>query len=128
MSLAPRILVADDDPDIRDVLQQFLSNCGCQVETVADGEEALEAIQREPPDLVLLDLALPKLSGLEVLRRIKVGRMDVDVITISGHPVAGQHLGPDSVRLGATDFIMKPFDLDDLERKLHTKLRALHVS
>ena len=125
MPTTNRILVADDDPDIRDVLKRVLSARGCQVETVADGEAALEALRREPPDALLLDLELPGLSGLEVLSRIKEEGLDVVVITMSGHPVAERHLGPDSVKLGASDFILKPFDLAHLENTLLARLQSL---
>lgn len=126
MATATRILVVDDDPDIRDILERFLSGLGCQVETVGDGEAALEALLREPPDVLLLDLELPELSGLEVLRRIKMASaegLDIIVITMSGHPVAERHLGPKSLELGASDFIMKPFDLEYLENTLLAKLQ-----
>ena len=127
MSSTNRILVVDDDPDIRDVLERFLSTLGYQVETAADGEEALEALLREPPDVLLLVLGLPRLSGLEVMRRIKMASvegLDIIIITMSGHPVAERHLGPNSVALGASDFIMKPLDLERLESMLFAKLEA----
>ncbi len=125
MSSPNRVLVVDDDPDICDVLERFLSALGCRVETATDGEEALEALLREPPDLLLLDLELPGLSGLELLGRLKAEDLAVTVITMSGHPVAERHLGPKSVEMGASDFIMKPLDLDQLEDTLLAKLEAL---
>ncbi len=120
-----RILVMDDDPEIRNVLDRFLSERGYEVETAADGEAGLEALRLNPPDVLLMDLEMPKLNGLEVLRRMKLERIDVPVITISGHPVAEELLGPDSLRLGAENFIHKPFDLEYLETTLVSKLQSL---
>ncbi len=125
MGNAMRILLIDDDPDVLEVLSRFLSDRGYHVETAADGKAGLTALRRDPPDVILLDLALPKLSGLEVLRRIKAEGLNVAVITISGHPLAERHLGPDSLELGASDFIMKPFDLEYLENTLLAKLQSL---
>ena len=123
MSSPRRILVVDDDPDVLKVLKRFLKAHGYQVETAADGETALETLRGEPPDLLILDLELPSMSGLELLRSIKEEDVKVDVITVSGHPASAAHLGPDSLKLGAIDFIEKPIDLGYLEN-LIAKLQA----
>lgn len=127
MSSASRILVIDDDPGVQDVLSRFLGGKGYQVTIAVDGEAGLKALMEEPPNMVLLDLDLPKLSGLELLRRIQREQIDVKIIAISGHPMAEELLGPDSLRLGVLQFIVKPFDLDYLEAKLMDELTAMDV-
>ncbi|MCZ6807758.1 MAG: response regulator, partial [Deltaproteobacteria bacterium] len=83
-----RILVVDDDPSFRELLTAFLDDRGYEVESSADGEEALELLRSETADLVLLDLELPGISGLDVLRAIESEKIDTKVITISGHEAA----------------------------------------
>lgn len=121
-----RVLVVDDDPEIREILGRFLSGRGYQVDTATDGKEGLELIRQKPPDVVFLDMELPELSGLDVLRKMLVKNIDPLVIGISGHPLCEQCLGPDSIRLGAADFISKPFDLEHLESTLAARLQALN--
>lgn len=124
---ALRILVIDDDPDVCEVLRRFLSDRGYQVETAADGKAGLTALRRDPADVVLLDLELPGLSGLDVMRNIERDDIDVEIITISGHPAAERLLGPDSLELGAADFISKPFDFSELEGSLLVRLSELEA-
>lgn len=122
--MATRVLVVDDDPDVREILTRFLTEQDYQVEAAADGATGMQLLRSNPPDVLLLDLELPEMSGLDILRWIQLENMDVKVITISGHPAASGHLGPDSLTLGATDFILKPFDLPYLEAHLLDKLAA----
>lgn len=124
---AARILVVDDDPGIRGVLERFLSERNYRVATAVDGGEAMETLRNDPPDVVLLDLQMPKLSGLDVLRRIQTEGIEVATIALSGHPAGEEYLGPDSLKLGATEFIVKPFDLEDLETRLVNLLEAINV-
>ena len=70
-SKAPHVLVVDDDPIVRDVLQRYLARDGLSVEAAADGLSAVEAFEARRPDLVVLDLMLPQLDGFEVFRRIR---------------------------------------------------------
>jgi len=117
------ILVVDDEKDVRDLLTRFLTRRGYVVDTVADGEEAIERILESAPDIVLLDIRLPKMDGLEVLRRLKEVAADVAVITMSG--VADEETARKSLELGAADFITKPFNLPYLETSLLAKLILL---
>jgi len=123
-----RILIADDDPDILSGLKQRLEWHGHQAITAKDGAEALSAIQQERPSLVLLDLELPILSGIEVLERL---RNASPIGFRESHPSAGsQTMTPpvimltafgtinravEAMKLGACDFLTKPFDLEHLE-------------
>jgi DNA-binding response OmpR family regulator len=118
-----RVLVVDDEHSVRDVLSRFLVERGYVVDAAEDGEQALEMILSEVPDIVLLDLKMPRLDGIELLKRLRLEGVDVAVITISGH--ADEETARESLRLGAADFINKPFDLEYLETSLLAKLLSL---
>ena len=108
-----RILVVDDDPDVQQVLRRFLGEDDYEVSTVDDGDSAMRRLQREPPDLVLLDLDMPGLNGLEVLRRISVAGIDVAVIVLSGH--SDEKAFELAIELGAKSYLRKPIDFKMLE-------------
>ncbi len=105
-----RILVADDDLDIVDIIQTVLEGEGFQVLVANDGETALRKLREERPDLLLLDIMMPKLDGYQVCQRLK------DDVTLSTIPVViisakGQESDKDKgFRAGACDYIVKPFD------------------
>ena len=105
-----RVLVVDDEPGIRDVLQDILSDEGYEVETADDGVQGLAVMQREPIDLILLDVWLPHKGGIDVLKEVKEEYPDVEVIVISGH--GNIDLAVKAVKLGAFDFLEKPLSLE----------------
>ena len=108
----PKALVADDEPDMRWLLTGVLRDQGFQVVAAEDGQAALEQITREPPDVVLLDLRMPGLGGIQVLEQARAvaPQMLVVIVTAYGDlPSAVQAL-----RLGAYDFLTKPFDNDEI--------------
>ena len=114
-------LVVEDESSIRDLLARFLTRRGFAVETAANGEEALEKIAARPPDLLVLDLYMPKVNGHEVLRRIREDELDVGVIcTISGH--ASDEDARECLRLGAADHLSKPLDLKQLDWSIRLRL------
>jgi len=123
---APRILVADDQPEIRHLLYRFLSQRGFDVNLARDGEETLEAIRRNPPDVVLLDLCMPGLGGHDVLRQLREDDVEVDVITISGY--ATDEDARECLRLGAVDHLPKPLDLEHLDWNLRLRQEPGEVS
>jgi DNA-binding response OmpR family regulator len=117
--LMSRVLVVDDEPELVNLLREFLTLKGYEVVTAADGPEALQVLKAERPHVVLLDIRLPPMNGLEVLRQLRTIDQEVRVIMITG--VAGAETGRAALQLGATDYILKPIDLDYLERSLwHT--------
>lgn len=118
-----RVLVVDDDPYTRDILNRFLSERAFDVHTAKDGEAALSALPEVEPDVVLLDIRMPGIDGIEVLRRIIEDEVDVGVIMISG--AADEEVARGTLKTGAADFIYKPFDLDYLETSLLAKLLAM---
>lgn len=117
------VLVVDDDLTVQETLQRFLEQKGYEVHTAADGEAALEAVQRLGPDIMLLDIRMPGMDGLEVLQRIRDEEIDVGVIMISGQ--ADEETARRTLEQGAADYITKPFDLDYLELSLVAKLMTL---
>ena len=117
------ILVVDDESDVRELLRKFLTRRGYEVDTASDGMAAIEAIRENPPNIVLLDIRLPKIDGLSVLRRLRDDADDVAIITMSG--IADEDMARQRLELGAADFITKPFNLPYLETSLLAKLILL---
>ncbi len=109
---SPRILVADDEENIRELMGRLLTDWGYEVELACDGEDALLAILHHHPDLVLMDIYMPKRTGLDVLLKMRAEGIDTPVIVISGY--ANASFVQDGLALGA-EFLPKPIDLDDLE-------------
>jgi len=107
-----RILVADDDPDITTILSDRLQGMGHQVSTVADGPAVLRTLDRENFDLVLLDVSMPGMSGIEVLRHTQKVRPDLPVVIITAHATIA--LAVEAMKQGAADFLTKPFDTAQL--------------
>jgi CheY-like chemotaxis protein len=100
--VAPTILIADDDPDIRNLVADILAGEGYAVRTVADGREALEAVASDRPDLVVSDVVMPRLDGWSLAARLRQWTHPVPVVLMSGHCPA---FAPVRVRC-----LAKPFD------------------
>jgi len=120
---AARVLVADDDPHTREILSRFLGERGFDIATASDGELALAEIGKFQPDVVLLDIRMPNMDGVECLRRIIADELDCGVIMISGEADVDQ--ARMTLTMGAADFIYKPFDLEYLETSLLAKLLTM---
>lgn len=112
----PTVLIVDDDADLRDSLAETLRDLGATVESAADGTTALGALARLSPDLVLLDLRMPGMSGLEVLARIKARPAPPPVVILTAVPDATNTI--EAMRLGAADHLAKPIGREDLARLL----------
>ncbi|MEO8098545.1 MAG: sigma-54 dependent transcriptional regulator [Acidobacteriota bacterium] len=107
-----RILVVDDDENLRWVLKTQLEDLGYTVSSAADGEEALAAIEKEPPALVLTDLKMPGLSGIELLGRIRSEYPEVPAVVITAYGTIQSAV--QAMRLGAYDYLTKPIDFEEL--------------
>jgi DNA-binding NtrC family response regulator len=107
-----KLLVVDDEHLIRWSLEQNLKKQGYEVLTAGTGEDALRHVREEQPDLVLLDIQLPGISGIDVLEKIKEHDDDIIVIMVTAH--SGLETAVNAMRLGAYDYISKPFNLDEL--------------
>ena len=119
---AHRILLVEDDPGLREGLADALEGEGYEVLRAPDGVVGLEKGLRDDPDLVLLDLMLPRLDGFEVLKRLRADGMDSPVLVLTA-----RGLEEDRVRgldLGADDYVVKPFALSELLARIRTRLRA----
>lgn len=107
-----RILVVDDDENLRWVLQTQLAEMGYAVSTASDGEQALAAIEKDPPALILTDLKMPGLSGLELLDRIRPDYPELPVVIITAFATIQNAV--QAMRAGAYDYLTKPIDYDEL--------------
>jgi len=108
--MKPRILVVDDEPAIRDTMRMILDYDGYDTVLAASGQEGLQIIERDPPDLVFLDIKMPGMDGLEVLSRVRATNDTVPVVIVSAHGSASAAL--EAGRLGAFRFIEKPLSKD----------------
>ena len=106
-----RVLLVDDETEFVSALAERLSLRGYETRTAASGEEALGKIDQSPPDVVLLDMLMPGMSGMEVLKRIKQDHPQVKVILLTGR---GSWDGIQGVREGAYDCLMKPIQIEEL--------------
>jgi DNA-binding NtrC family response regulator len=106
------ILVVDDEEALRTVLSSELVNEGYDVNTAADGDDAVRELGMKPFDLVLLDIKMPRMNGFEVLKHIKENHAKTKVVMLTGF--ADLKNAIESKKLGADDFVSKPYDLVDL--------------
>ena len=111
------IFVVDDDSVIRANLQEFLQMEGHEVETFSSGEDALSRISNEVPDLMLIDLRLPGIDGLNLLEKVKSESQSIQVVIITGH--ADISSAVKAIKLGARDYIKKPFDMEEISIIVH---------
>src|SRR5919204_2874390 len=111
-----RILIVDDEQSVRDVLSEYFTEQGYNVATAESGKEALAVLQGFRPDLVLLDVRMPGLDGVETLRRLRQVAPAVSVIMVTANEDVA--LARDTLKLGATDYVAKPFDFAYLERSV----------
>ena len=111
LSTMRRMLIVDDERDICDCLQQFFSARGFSVATAFSGEEALMRLTQGGADVVLLDILLPGLSGMEVLRRLKELNPRIRVVMVTG--LDQTQLRAEAYRYGAAAYVTKPFDFSD---------------
>src|SRR5579859_1292978 len=115
-----RILLVDDDPGIMVAVKQALSTHGYQMTTATDGKEALDSFDREPPELILLDLVMPHCSGLEVCKRIReYSATPIIILSVKGSEADIVSV----LDLGADDYLVKPFRLAELLARVRAVLR-----
>ncbi len=119
-SAMKKILVVDDEKSIREMLVRFLAEKGYRTCSAAAGEEALKVLKREKPDVVLLDIRMPGIDGIETLKKIKRADKRVGVIMVTA--VSEREVAEQCLELGAFDYIIKPISLKYLEESLLAKL------
>jgi len=118
--MSPRILIADDERDIVDALAYALSAEGYEVDIVGDGETALEAAERETYDMIVLDITMPRLSGTEVCRRIRMKSIVPIMMLTARDTELDLVLG---LEIGADDYVTKPFSIAEFVGRVHAILR-----
>ena len=111
-----RVLVVDDEESVRNLLQRILEGTGYQVTTAADGKEALYKVSLGEVELVLLDIKMPEMSGIEALSKLTADSPDTCAIMVTS--VAETETAVEAMKLGAYDYILKTFDRDDVLQKV----------
>ena len=120
MEANQRILIVDDEPQLTRVLRRSLSTQGYDVRVAGDGESALQTFADWPPTLVITDLAMPKLDGLELCRRLRaVSEVPIIVLSVRGE----EKTKVEALNLGADDYVTKPFGMDELLARIRATLR-----
>ncbi len=121
------VLVVDDEPTIAEVVSRYLQRAGYEVRTAADGPGALRLVAESRPDLVVLDLMLPGINGLEVMRRVRDGESEpVAIILLTAKGDESDRVV--GLRLGADDYMVKPFSPDELVARVDAVLRRFDTS
>jgi DNA-binding response OmpR family regulator len=115
-----RVLIIDDEESLRITLSRILQAAGCDTFEAGDGQEALSMIKKCDPDLVFLDIRIPRIDGIQVLREIRVEFPKVPVIMLTGH--GSLQSAVESLRLGATDYLQKPIDPEILVARVRVLL------
>jgi two-component system, OmpR family, KDP operon response regulator KdpE len=118
--MAPRILIVDDEPSILATMAPLLRARGYDVSTATAGHAALDAVDRRPPELVILDLGLPDLDGIEVCRRLREGRA-IPIIVLSARGAERDKVA--ALDAGADDYVTKPFGSEELLARVRAALR-----
>ena len=119
-AVGARVLIVEDDPNVAEVVARYLQREGYRVETVADGAQGLQRALADPPDLVVLDLMLPSIGGLEVCRRLRASA-PVPVIMLTARGEEADRIA--GLELGADDYVAKPFSPRELTARVKAVLR-----
>jgi two-component system response regulator PilR (NtrC family) len=117
-----RVLVVDDERSMRELLAIVLRREGYEILTAEDGQTAIATLEREPVDLLICDIKMPDMNGVEVLRAAK--RIDQDMVAMMVTAFASTQTAVEAMRLGACDYLSKPFDVDELRMKVREKLES----
>ncbi|GEJ59014.1 sigma-54-dependent transcriptional regulator [Anaeromyxobacter diazotrophicus] len=123
--MTPRVLVVDDDPGLRYTLREILSGEGIEVEEAADGAEALARFEASPFPLVVTDLRMPGLDGLELTRRLAARSPPPRVVVVTAH--GSERQAVEAMKAGAWDYFRKPFENDELLAVVRRALEAAHL-
>ncbi len=116
-----KILVVEDEKTLGDTLQEIIERFGYDCKTAKNGFDASQKIHKEPFDVVVTDIKMPKMGGIDLLHKIKKESPEIDVLIMTGYGT--EYTFTEVIKEGATDFISKPFQNDELEAKLHRIMR-----
>ena len=118
-----RVLIVDDEEELVTTIAERLQIRGIKAQTATDGENALQMIEADPPQVVVLDVMMPGMGGIEVLQRMKAQNLKIPVILLTGYGSTEQ--GMEGMKLGAFDYLMKPCDLNNLISKIQEAVQNL---
>jgi DNA-binding NtrC family response regulator len=120
-----RVLLVDDEEEFVSALSERLMLRGIEVDSALHGEEALARMEEKEFEVVILDVMMPGLSGLEVLRQIKSTHPNTQVILLTGHGATRE--GIEGMRLGAFDYLIKPVDIEEMLEKMKEAAKTAHT-
>jgi len=120
-----RVLLVDDEEEFVSALSERLMLRGIEVDSALNGEEALGRMDEKEFEVVILDVMMPGLSGLEVLRQIKSTHPNTQVILLTGHGATRE--GIEGMRLGAFDYLIKPVDIEEMLEKMKEAAKTAHM-
>ncbi len=123
--MTPVVLVVEDEPSIAEVVALYLRRAGFEVLSAGDGEEALGLLAQATPDLVVLDLMLPKVDGYEVTRRLRA-RGDTPIIMLTARKTEAERIA--GLEMGADDYVVKPFSAQELVSRVRAVLRRANAA
>ncbi|HSJ36174.1 MAG TPA: response regulator transcription factor [Acidimicrobiia bacterium] len=126
MTVEARVLLAEDDRGVRESLERALRYEGFEVVTAADGRRALELARTEVPDLLVLDVMMPEVDGLEVARRLRARKDRVPILMLTARTEVSDRVA--GLEAGADDYLIKPFALDELLARMRALLRRSGVT
>ena len=118
-----RVLIVDDEEELVTTIAERLKIRGIQAQIATDGESALKIIEENPPKVVVLDVMMPGIGGIEILQRMNAQNLQIPVILLTGYGSAEQ--GKEGMDLGAFDYLMKPCDLNLLISKIQEAVKSL---
>jgi len=116
MPSGPKVLIVDDEERFRTTLRKLLAVAGVEATTAGSGLEALQKLEKTVYDVILLDVKMPEMNGLEVLAKIKKADPDIEVIMLTGH--ASVDVAVEIMKLGGYEYLLKPCPLEDLMVKI----------
>ena len=119
--MATRVLVVDDDPPVRDALERALTLEGYEVDLAEDGGQALKKVATEEPDVIVLDVLMPGVDGLETCRRLRAEGHGLPVLMLTARDAVSDRV--DGLDAGADDYLVKPFALEELLARLRALMR-----
>src|SRR5262245_22732576 len=124
--MTTRILVVEDDPDIAELVDRYLTKAGFATDRVSSGRDAIDAIAAKTPDLLVLDLMLPHLDGLEICRRVRANEQtaNIPIIMLTARAEESERIV--GLELGADDYLAKPFSPNELVARVRALLRRAH--
>ncbi|WP_433405081.1 SpoIIE family protein phosphatase [Streptomyces sp. CA-146814] len=127
LSAQARVLIADDNADMREYLTRLLRDAGYQVDAVVDGQQALEAVRADAPDLVVSDVMMPRLNGLSLVRALRTDSRTASVPVVLLSARAGQEASIEGLRAGADDYLVKPFAAAELLARVEANVKLARL-